>query len=143
MWVAPELLYPDLFQTVVDANTEPNLNVDIYSLGSIILFVRRPWFCSNTHPSVSKINLQILSGKSPWSKAEFEKKADDLQNPPRPQWPVIPDVVWDFIQKCWSPHEPTDRPSAQEVLSFTRDRLQQLLQPKYVVVMIFLLASDS
>ena len=44
MWVAPELLYPQLFpDLMVEAKTEPNLHVDIYSLGSIILFVRRPW----------------------------------------------------------------------------------------------------
>ena len=44
MWVAPELLYPQLFpDLMVGAKTEPNLHVDIYSLGSIILFVRRPW----------------------------------------------------------------------------------------------------
>ena len=43
MWVAPELLYPDLFSDVVEDNIEPNLHVDIYSLGSIFFFVRRPW----------------------------------------------------------------------------------------------------
>lgn len=36
MWVAPELLHPDLFPDVM---VEPELNSDIYSLGSIILFV--------------------------------------------------------------------------------------------------------
>ena len=39
MWVAPELLYPELFP---DLMVERKLSSDIYSLGSIILFVRCP-----------------------------------------------------------------------------------------------------
>ncbi|KAG8216986.1 kinase-like domain-containing protein [Butyriboletus roseoflavus] len=109
MWVAPELLHPDLFPTEDESNKESSLNVDIYSLGSIILL--------------------ILCGKSPWNSAEFENKLDEFQNPPRPLWPVIPDTVWDFIERCWSPRAPEKRPLAQEVLSFARNGLQQFLQP--------------
>ena len=36
MWVAPEVLFPDLFP---DLKNEATLHGDIYSLGSIILFV--------------------------------------------------------------------------------------------------------
>ena len=36
MWIDRELLFPDLFP---DLNFEATLNSDIYSLGSIILFV--------------------------------------------------------------------------------------------------------
>ena len=36
MWTAPELLYPELYP---DLKIEAMLNSDIYSLGSIILFV--------------------------------------------------------------------------------------------------------
>ncbi|KAF8124531.1 kinase-like domain-containing protein, partial [Boletus edulis] len=107
MWVAPELSRPDLFD---DLKFEATLSSDIYSLGSIILFT--------------------LSGKLPWDKAEFESQLEQLNNPPRPLWPIIPDVAWEFIERCWSPRVPKNRPSAQEVLSFTTDRLEKLLQPK-------------
>ena len=54
MWVAPELLYPDLFPDVVDeAKVEATLNSDIYSLGSIILFV----CCLVFHPLAPELKL--------------------------------------------------------------------------------------
>ena len=94
--------------------------------------------------SVSELELQILLEKFPWpNRREAEVKLMEFQNPPRPVWPAnVPDDVWNFIERCWSPRAPRNRPSAQEVLPFVRDRLQQLLQPKYVAIMIFLLHPD-
>ncbi|KAG8217015.1 kinase-like domain-containing protein [Butyriboletus roseoflavus] len=108
LWAAPEVLYPELYPALKDGAT---LDSDIYSLGSIIRF--------------------ILSGKFPWkNSAEVQDKLREFQNPPRPAWPAnIPDGVWNFIEKCWSPRQPRNRPSAQEVLVFSRDKLEQLFQP--------------
>ena len=83
-----------------------------------------------------------MSGKLPWNETDIESQLEELNNPPRPPWPVIPDVVWDFIERCWSPQDPRSRPSAQEVLSFSRDRLERLLQPKYVNEIVSLLTPD-
>ncbi|KAF8548050.1 kinase-like protein [Imleria badia] len=107
MWAAPELLYPKLYP---DFKVEATLNSDIYSLGGIILF--------------------ILSGRNPWKdRAEMESKLKEFENPPPPVWPVIPDGVWDFIERCWSLRLPSKRPSAREALSFSTGKLEQLLQP--------------
>ncbi|KAG8216990.1 kinase-like domain-containing protein, partial [Butyriboletus roseoflavus] len=108
MWAAPELQYPDLYPNFEIGAT---FNSNIYSLGSTILF--------------------ILSGKYPWkNRGEAEVKSRELQNPPRPVWPTnIPDGVWNFIERCWSPRRPKNRPSAQEVMSFSSDRLERLMQP--------------
>ncbi|KAI9569758.1 P-loop containing nucleoside triphosphate hydrolase protein [Boletus coccyginus] len=52
----------------------------------------------------------------------MEKKLNRFKNPPRPVQPVIPDGEWEFIKRCWSPRLPRIRPSAQEILSFCRDK---------------------
>ncbi|KAF8550569.1 kinase-like protein, partial [Imleria badia] len=107
LFAAPELLHPELHP---ELQIEATLNSDVYSLGSIILF--------------------ILSGKNPWNnRTEMESKLKEFNNPPPPVWPVIPDGVWDFIERCWSPRLPRNRPSAEEVLAFSTDKLEQLLQP--------------
>ena len=92
--------------------------------------------CTVFHPPIPDLEVQIISGKFPWKEADLESQLEELNNPPRPPWPVIPDVVWDFMERCWSPRVPRSRPSAQEVLTFSRDRLGQLLQPKYVNEMV-------
>ncbi|KAH0826779.1 kinase-like domain-containing protein [Lanmaoa asiatica] len=116
MCAAPERLYPRLYP---DLKVEATPHSDIYSLGCVILF--------------------ILSSKFPWlDRRDAENKLGEFQNPLRPVWPVsIPNGVWNFIERCWSPQLPRNRPSAQEVLSFSRDKLEQLLQPNPINVVLF------
>ncbi|KAF8547376.1 hypothetical protein OG21DRAFT_1517415 [Imleria badia] len=107
LFAAPELLHPELYP---DLKNKATLNSDVYSLGSIILF--------------------ILSGKFPWNDgAEMESNLKEFKNPPRPVWPVIQDGVWDLLERCWSPRLPSKRSSVREVLSFSTDKREQLLQP--------------
>ncbi|KAF8546075.1 kinase-like protein [Imleria badia] len=118
LWAAPEMLHPHLYP---DLKIEATFNSDIYSLGSIILF--------------------ILSERFPWpDQTEAKNRLKELHNPPRPVSLAIPDSVWNFIEKCWSPRVPRDRPSAQKVLSFSGDEIRQLLQPyltSHVNVVLF------
>ncbi|KAF9232602.1 kinase-like domain-containing protein [Melanogaster broomeanus] len=90
MWSAPELLRDD-----PGPKLKATVKSDIYSLGSIILFV--------------------LSGALPWPTCTgIQQKLKDGQNPQRPESPAISDEIWNFIQKCWSPLSPSARPTAQE-----------------------------
>ncbi|KAF9230671.1 kinase-like domain-containing protein, partial [Melanogaster broomeanus] len=92
MWAALEL-----FSDSPSCRLEITVKSDIYSLGSIMLFVfsgKRPW------PSLSNIQQNLRSGL----------------NPERPTSPTIPDDIWRFIEKCWSPSSLTTRPSAEEVI---------------------------
>ncbi|KAF9234716.1 kinase-like domain-containing protein, partial [Melanogaster broomeanus] len=91
MWSAPELLRDD-----PGPKLKATVKSDIYSLGSIILFV--------------------LSGALPWpTYTGVQQKLKEGQNPQRPESPAISDPIWNFIQKCWSPLSPSTRPSAKEV----------------------------
>ncbi|KAF8550587.1 hypothetical protein OG21DRAFT_1499712 [Imleria badia] len=113
LFAAPELLHPGLYP---DLGSKTTLNSDVYSLGSILFL--------------------ILSGQLPWlNSVVAESSLKERRNPPRPVFPAIPDGVWNFIEQCWSPGVPRDRPSAQKVLSFSTERLEQLLQPIHNVVL--------
>ncbi|KAF9232606.1 kinase-like domain-containing protein, partial [Melanogaster broomeanus] len=89
MWAAPELLRDD-----PDPNPKATVKSDIYSLGSVILFV--------------------LSGALPWpTRTGIQQKLREGQNPQRPESLAISDEIWNFIQKCWSPLSPSARPTAK------------------------------
>ena len=62
MWTAPELHYPNLCS---NHETGATLNSDIYSLGSIILFVS--WFCYQK----TTVELDILD---PFDEISLEKQ---------------------------------------------------------------------
>ncbi|KIJ67505.1 hypothetical protein HYDPIDRAFT_127534 [Hydnomerulius pinastri MD-312] len=99
MWAAPELFpNPDHPSHVPEATVKS----DIYSLGSVIRFV--------------------LSGEPPWPPkvSDLEKKIREGEIPERPASlaPSAWNEIWTFIERCWSPHSPSIRPSAKEVLSF-------------------------
>ena len=134
LWTAPELQHPDLYPNL---KIEATLTSDIYSLGSIILFVCCLWLLLLS--STPQSELQIYSGEIPWpNRSRVEDKIREFKNPPRPVWPAsVPDDVWNLIERCWSPRQPRSRPSAYEVLSFFRD------EPMYVAVVIFSLTPDS
>ena len=139
MWTAPERLRPDLYPDLKDKHM---LKGDIYSLGCIILFVSVFDYTLFPVFEAPGLDAQILSGNHPWTNGEFEKGIEERSSPPRPLWPPLAEDVWCFIKKCWSPRAPEKRPSAGEVLSFTRDRLEQLLQPTYETSTIILLIPD-
>ncbi|KAF8549372.1 hypothetical protein OG21DRAFT_605171 [Imleria badia] len=90
-------------------------------------------YCIPTRTQISKSKPRLIATftllEASFSLAETEINLKKFKNPPPPVWPVIPDDVWDFIERCWSPRCLPNRPSAGEVLSFSTDKLEQLLQP--------------
>jgi hypothetical protein len=54
--------------------------------------------CTVFHSSIPNLDVQILSGKLPWKEADLESQLEELNSPPCPPWPVIPDAVWDFME---------------------------------------------
>jgi hypothetical protein len=54
--------------------------------------------CTIFHPLIPNLEVQILSGKSLWKEADLESQLEELNSPPCPPWPVIPDTVWDFME---------------------------------------------
>ena len=91
-WMSPELL----------EDSQHTVHSDCYALGMVIY--------------------EVLSGLVPFHPQQGDpavvKKVLDGERPERPQggegrW--FKDEIWDLLERCWK-HEPSDRPSAQDVL---------------------------
>ncbi|KAG1897700.1 kinase-like domain-containing protein [Suillus fuscotomentosus] len=101
-WAAPEIIPLDT-ERLDECVSKPNKASDIYSFGCIMM--------------------QVLSNCSPY----FDMKTESLVVmakskgilPTRPASPVIADVHWCYIERCWSTQIEM-RPSVDEVLDYIK-----------------------
>ncbi|KAH8809630.1 kinase-like domain-containing protein [Flagelloscypha sp. PMI_526] len=92
-WLAPEVLLPTFFSPSDIFGTR-----DIYAFGCTML--------------------EILTGSPPWpNRTDYEVilAIHKKERPSRPTDFLIPEDIWLIIQDCWH-HEPTERPTAVELL---------------------------
>jgi serine/threonine protein kinase len=131
-WHAPEVVG-------IDGEPErPTFQSDIYSLGSVMFFVRSVSFRS----SILSF-LQIASGNIPWQKKHSHQICIELsKRTPHMRPDNILGNHWNLVQKCWS-WNPEDRPGCAEVLKCmnqfddTRVRLSKYLnQPQTLMYLI-------
>ncbi|KAF9232737.1 kinase-like domain-containing protein, partial [Melanogaster broomeanus] len=114
-WAAPENLYLNV-QFSGDRESVPKVSPttrsDIYSFGRLMLQVLTGKIPYHYYPVDARVVLAISQG----------------ENPRRPDLLAITNRRWVFIQKCWSTMDGgQSRPSAEEVVEFTRDELVQMV----------------
>ncbi|KAG2053181.1 kinase-like protein, partial [Suillus hirtellus] len=97
-WAAPEN-----FQVTEDEESisSPQLALDIYSFGCIMLQVFTGKVPYSEFRSDHQVTVQILRG----------------QKPAQPVTPSITDAIWVFMQECWL-DKLEEQPSANKVLTF-------------------------
>ncbi|KAJ7088049.1 kinase-like domain-containing protein [Mycena belliarum] len=96
-WMAPEMLHPTAFGLVNPARTRAS---DIYAFGCVCLelFTGHPPF----HEAIlcdASVMLQVIEGV----------------RPRRPAGGVLPDEVWNIVQKCWA-HNFSNRPGIADIV---------------------------
>ncbi|KAF9238962.1 kinase-like domain-containing protein [Melanogaster broomeanus] len=130
-WAAPENMH--LNMQVSGENVpkiSPTTRSDIYSLGRIMLQVRR--YRDSCSEAMGLRKIKVLTGKIPYHYYPVDARVvlaiSQGENPQRPDLAAITDRRWAFIQKCWSTvDEGHSRPSDEEVVEFMRDELVQMV----------------
>ncbi|KIJ18518.1 hypothetical protein PAXINDRAFT_70670, partial [Paxillus involutus ATCC 200175] len=100
-WVAPELLLEQ--EEGTPTSCFPSQETDIYSFGSIMFQVLTGKFPFHDIRRVAQIVLLVSRGQRPQRELGWDGE-------------VIPDVLWDFMERCWQ--SPSERPSSGEVVQF-------------------------
>jgi hypothetical protein len=100
--MAPELLNPFGFGL---KNSNPTKKSDTYMFGVVTYQVGNGFFLSGT---ATKGSIQVTTGQQPFPGAKdgvIIYKVVTGERPGRPPGPNewLPDDVWDFISRCWSP----------------------------------------